>query len=50
VPLSDIIQCGINSSTGHDAFLAKLTDQGSSATFGWVQVAGGYSGDIGQDA
>ena len=41
-------QLGIGSTASGDIVLAKYTDNGPSATFGWSQVAGGTSGDRGR--
>lgn len=40
-------QYGIGYNTNFDVVLAKYTDQGSSATFNWVQAAGGTGYDQG---
>jgi hypothetical protein len=41
-------QYGASSSFGNDLVLAKYTDNGSSATFGWSQVGGGNDNESGR--
>ncbi|MBO2007712.1 beta strand repeat-containing protein [Hymenobacter negativus] len=41
-------QNGATTTTSNDLLLAKYTDNGNSATFGWSQVAGGTGSDQGQ--
>ncbi len=45
--LGTAVQAGVGTTFGDDVLLARYTDNGSSATLGWTQVAGGDSYDRG---